>query len=104
MEETKKEELAIARRLRDGKYNLIDSNGKLLSEQWFEWIGCSFYYGFAIVKRDNGEYNLIDTKGKLFSDEWFRWVNFDEYDLAKVQRTNGEWAKIDKTGEIIVCK
>ena len=101
METTNKEELAIARRLSDGKYNLIDTNGKLLSEQWFEWIGCSFYYGFAIVRRAN-EYNLIDTKGKLLSNEWFRWVNFDDNDgLAVVQRTNGEWAKIDKNGKIV---
>ena len=136
---TKKDGLAIAKRISDSKYNLIGEDGKLLSDEWFDWIS-GFYDGFALVGRENHEHNymdkegkilseqwfkwldyfhngiarvqrfddlmnFIDTDGKIISDEWFRYVDyFDEYDLAVVQRTNGEQCKIDKTGEIIVCK
>ena len=93
-------ELTKVQRLSDGKCNYIDANGKIISEQWFEWIG-DFYDEFALVERENHEYNYIDTKGKLLSNEWFR-LAFDFKDgLAKVERTNGELCKIDKTGKIV---
>ena len=135
---TTKEELARVQRTKI-EYNLIDANGKQLSEQWFEWIG-SFYNGFALVGRENHQYNYIDTKGKILSSEWFKWLDyfhngiarvqrfddlmnfintdgkiissewfryvdyFDQYDLAVVERTNGELCKIDKNGKIVVSK
>ena len=136
METTKKEEFTRVQRVTDRKYNLITANGKLLSEQWFDWIG-DFYDGFALVGRENHEYNYIDKQGKILSSEWFKWLDyfhdgfarvqrfddtmnfitkdgkiisnewfryadyFDEYDLAVVERTNGEQAKIDKNGKIV---
>ena len=55
----------------------------------------------AIVKRvSDNKYNLITADGKLLSDEWFRYVDDFKDGFAKVQRTNGEWAKIDKNGKI----
>ena len=139
METTKKEEFTKVQRLSDGKCNLIDANGKQLSEQWFEWVG-DFYDDFALVGRENHEYNYIDKQGKILSGEWFKWLDFfkgdfarvqraddtmnfitkdgkiisnewfryadyfDEYDLAVVERTNGELCKIDKNGNIVVRK
>ena len=101
METTKKEELTKVQRLNDGKCNLIDANGKILSDKWFEWIG-DFYDEFALVERENNKYKNIDKQGKILSEEWFRYADyFDEYDLAEVYRTNGEWAKIDKNGKIV---
>ena len=103
MNATKKEELTKVQRLSDGKCNLIGENGKLLSEQWFEWIG-DFYDDFALVGRENHEYNYIDKQGKILSEEWFNY-GFDFNDgLALVERTNGESCKIDKNGKIVVSK
>ena len=139
MNATKKEGLAIVKRLSDNKYNFLDANGKILSDTWFEWVG-DFYDEFALVGRENHEYNYIDKQGKILSDEWFKWLDFfkddfarvqrfdnsmnflnkegkiisnewfkyvdyfDEYDLAVVERTNGEQCKIDKNGKIVVSK
>lgn len=86
------------------EYNYIDKQGNILSKDWFKWLNY-FYNGFARVQSFNDLMNFIDAKGKLLSNEWFKYVDyFDEYDLAVVQRTNGEWAKIDKTGKIVVRK
>ena len=86
------------------KYNYIDKNGKLLSNEWFKWLDL-FHEGFARVRRKDYLYNYIGANGKIISDEWFRYVDyFDEYDLAVVQRTNGEQCKIDKTGKIVVSE
>ena len=86
------------------EYNYIDKQGKLLSEEWFKWLDY-FHNGFARVQRFDDLMNFINTDGKIISDEWFRYVDyFDEYDLAVVQRTNGEQCKIDKTGKIVICK
>ena len=44
--------------------NFIDKNGKLLSEEWFEWAD-DFKDGFALVQRANGEQAKIDKTGKI---------------------------------------
>ena len=75
--------------------------GKLLSEQWFEWV-CNFYDEFARVQRSTDDlWNFINKQGKILSDEWFIDAYYLDDGFAKVKRTNGEWAKIDKTGKII---
>lgn len=84
----------------DELYNLIDKQGKILSEQWFEWV-CNFYDGFARVQRKDGKWNFIDKQGKFLSDEWFSDTYYLDDGFAKVQRTNGKWVKIDKTSNLI---
>ena len=51
----------------DELYNLIDKQGKILSDEWF----IDAYYlddGFAKVKRTNGEWCQIDKTGKLIKN------------------------------------
>ena len=48
----------------DGKYNYIDKQGKLLSEEWFV-RAFDFYDGFAGVERTNGEQAKIDKNGNI---------------------------------------
>ena len=87
----------------DKQYNHINKQGKLLSEQWYEWVGY-FYDGFARVRRTDGKYNYIGEDGKLLSKEWFILVYDFNNGFAEVKRTNGEWAKIGKNGKIVVSK
>ena len=56
---------------------------------------------FVIVQRGDKKYNFINKNGKILSDEWFIYVDMFNGGLVKVKRTNGEWAKIDKTGNLI---
>ena len=83
----------------DRKYNYINKQGKLLSEQWFEWAGI-FYTGFARVRREDYLYNFINTDGKILSKQWFFWADNFHDGLAEVGRTNGELCKIDKSGKL----
>ena len=102
MEETKKEEFTRVQRVTDRKYNLITANGKLLSDEWFEWVD-DFKAGLARVKRSTDKlWNFIGEDGKIISKEWFRYVDDFNDGFAKVQRTNGEQCKIDKQGKILV--
>ena len=86
----------------DELYNFINRQGKILSDEWFDWVD-DFQDGFATVQRTNDRlYNFINKDGKILSDEWFKWVgNSDEYDLAIVERTNGELCKITKNSIIV---
>ena len=84
----------------DTLYNFIDKDGKLLFNEWYEWVD-DFFEGFALIQREDKLYNLINTNGKIISNEWFEWVNCFEYGFADVERTNGEQAKIDKNGKIV---
>ena len=49
----------------DYKYNFIDTNGKLISDTWFDWVD-EFYNGYADVKLD-GKFFKIDKNGQRIS-------------------------------------
>lgn len=49
---------------KDGKWNFINKEGKILSDEWFYNV-YSFKDGFAKVQRTNGEWCNIDKSGKL---------------------------------------
>ena len=82
------------------QYNFIDKDGKILSEQWFEWIG-DFYDGFAVVKNEDYVYNFIDKKGKFLSEQWFeKAFDFNE-GFAVVEKPIGLRNYIDKDGKLL---
>ena len=82
------------------KYNFIDTQGKLVSQnQWFDWIG-KFYDGYAQVELNN-KYNFIDTQGKLVSqNQWFNYVGNFSDGYAKVE-LNSKWNFIDTQGRLV---
>ena len=82
------------------KYNFIDKQGKLLSEQWFDWAGI-FHDGFAKVQRGDDLYNFINKNGEIISSEWFKWLNDFHDGFAKVQRGDDEFNYIDKNGKLL---
>ena len=84
----------------EGQYNFINAQGKLLSEQWFEWAG-DFDDGLAVVKNEDYVYNFINRQGKFLSEQWYKWIG-DFYDeFALVERENHEFNYIDKQGKIV---
>ena len=84
----------------DELYNFIDEKGKLLSDEWFDWID-NFKEGFARVQRSDGQYNFIDANGKILSNEWFAWVDDFQEGFARVQRFDDLMNFIDTDGKII---
>ena len=68
------DENSIAKVRLNDKLNFIDTNGKLVSQQWFDDI-YNYTSSFYIVKLNN-KFNLIDKNGKLLSKHWFN--SFDE--------------------------
>lgn len=84
----------------DGLYNFINKDGKLLSDEWFEWVDY-FKEGFVRVQRNEDNlWNLIDKTGKILSDEWFGWCDNFSKGSAVVRRSIGDYYKIDKTGKL----
>ena len=84
----------------DELYNFIDTKGKILSEQWFDWID-NFNEGFARVQRSDELYNFIDKNGKLLSEQWFDWVDDFENGFARVQRSDDLMNFIGANGKIL---
>ena len=88
----------------DRKYNYIDKQGKLLSEQWFNWVGI-FHKGFARVRREDNLYNFITKQGKILSEKWFECVGEFYEGFAIVQKiTNSLYNFIDTKGRILSGK
>ena len=79
------------------KVNILRGR-KLLSDQWFDYIG-EFENGFAMVNL-NEKCNFINTEGHILSDQWFDGAyNFEE-GLAEV-RLNEKDNFIDTEGNIL---
>ena len=83
------------------QYNYIGEDGKLLSEQWFNWAGI-FHNGFARVRRGDNLYNFINKDGKILSEKWFEMVGDFCEGFAIVQKiTNSLYNFIDTKGRIL---
>lgn len=82
----------------DGKYNHIDMNGDLISDQW--WDNCyDFNNGYAKVWLKGKGCNHINTNGKLLSEQWWDWCG-DFYGGYATIRLNGKCNSIDTKGNI----
>ena len=84
----------------DDLMNFIDANGKIISDEWFDWVD-DFQEGFARLQRGDGQYNFIDKQGKLLSEQWFDWVDDFNEGFARVQRFDDLMNFIDENGKII---
>ena len=101
METTRKEKLAIVNRVIDDKYSLINANGKLLLDEWYDFVS-DFYGEVAVVVRCDGDFNFINKQGKLLSEQWFEWVDDFDDGFARVKRrTNKLWNFIRENGKFL---
>ena len=87
----------------DELWNLIDKDGKYLSDEWFEWAE-NFQEGFAVVHRGDYKYNFIDKYGKYLSDEWFDWAGKFFDGLAVVRREDNLYNLIGTNGNYLFDK
>ena len=82
----------------DRKFNFIDRNGNLVSNQWFDNVN-NFNEGLATVEL-NGKFNLIDENGKLLSNQWFDYVGNFRIGFAGVC-LNKKYNIIDRNGKLV---
>ena len=81
------------------KYNLINREGQLLSNQWFDYAD-DFWDGVATRVKLNNKYNFINIEGRLLSNQWFDYVgNFCE-GFASVY-LNNKWNFINREGQLL---
>ena len=83
------------------KWNLINTDGEILSDKWFDYV-YSFREGYAQVKL-NGKYNFINKNGEILSDKWFDFAYSFREGYGAVE-LNKEYNFINKNGEIISDK
>ena len=82
----------------NGKCNYINTEGRILSKQWFYSVW-SFFEGFAKVYL-NGKYNFINTDGQFLSKKWFDNVWYFSEGFAKVY-LNDKWNFINTEGQLL---
>ena len=80
------------------KFNFIDTEGQLLSQQWFEHA-YDFNKGFANVEL-NGKWNFINTEGQIVSKQWFDNVGDFNKGFANVE-LNGKRNFINTEGRLL---
>ena len=83
-------------------WNFINKDGKLLSDEWFEFdYVCHFQEGFAVIQRGDKLYNFIDKEGKYLSDKWFKDVYYFHDGVAIVKRGDGLFMHITSTKALL---
>ena len=82
----------------NGKYNFVNQEGELLSDQWFG-SAHDFRDGFATVLL-NRKCNFINQEGRLLSDQWFDSV-YDFNNGFAVVELNEKYNVINQEGKII---
>lgn len=82
----------------NGKYGVINSNGKWTIEPKFDSIN-SFYNGFADTYK-NGKQGLINTKGELIVECKFDFIGLVENDRVLVRDKN-QYNFVDLNGNLI---
>ena len=85
----------------NGKCNFISTEGRILSNQWFDNMRI-FSEGFAGV-RLNGKWNFINTEGQLLSKQWFDWA-YDFNEGFAIVRLNGKRYNLDKEGNLTLAE
>ena len=101
METAQKEGLTIVKRVSDEKYNLITADGKLLLDEWYDFVS-DFYGEVAVVVRGDGDFNFINKQGKILSEQWFEFVDDFKAGFARVKRSTDKlWNFIGEDGKII---
>jgi len=82
---------------KDGKVNFVDSEGHLVSREWFD--ACNdFEDGLAVVSRD-GKRNFLKTNGELLLQTWVNRAGDFIAGRAPVI-INGERHEVDRDGNL----
>jgi len=92
----------VAKVILNDKYNYISTQGKLISDTWFDeaW---NFSEGFGSVmlkNKDKYKYNYINSQGKLLSDMWFD-VNWEFSDGFGLVWLNNKCNYIGTNGKLL---
>ena len=82
----------------NGKRNFINTEGQLLSQQWFDQTG-DFKDGFVRVLL-NGKWNFVNTEGQLLIREGFEFVWCFSCGFAKV-RLDDEYNFVNTEGRLL---
>ena len=94
----------IAKVSLNSKWNFINENGKLLSNQWFDKV-YDFYNGFGLIYL-NHKYNFIKPNGEILykSDDFGEWFDsvtlIDDCGFSKV-KYNDRYNFLTTDGEIL---
>ncbi len=87
------------------KFNFIYTNGKLLSETWFdeydERVVPKFFDGYAKIYIKNLGFNIIGRDGKIFSKIWFDKMNMANTHIVYVE-TDGRGDMMRYDGTLLV--
>ena len=80
------------------RWNFINTNGELISDQWFDYVD-DFKGGYAPVWLNN-KVNYINSNRNLISDQWYDDVGRFNDGYASV-RLGGKYNFINTNGELI---
>ena len=87
---------------KNGRYNLINSDGDFLSDKWFDYVYDYFEDSYVKVEL-NQKYNFINKNGEYLFDKWFDNVSYFEDGYVKV-KLNDKYNFINKNGEYLSDK
>jgi len=98
--ETGRDNLLMAQR-NDGKYNFIDTAGKVQFTDWFDMMNIADSNYVLIAK--NGKYNYINMDNVYMSKTWYAsMLYYKNYNLVKVKNDDNLYNVINLQGELLL--
>ena len=87
----------------NGKYNIINKNGEILSDKWFDAILNSIFKDGYQVKL-NDKYNIINKNGEYLFDKWFDSIFNSIIKDGYQVKLNDKYNIINNNGEYLFDK
>ena len=82
------------------KVNLLNANGQIIFNQWYDSIGY-FKNGFARVDiRGKGD-NFINAEGKYLFNQWYHWVGEFYEGFARIMIKDKNWNFINREEQFL---
>jgi len=92
-------EFGLAKVRLNNQWNLINQEGKLISDIWFDFVSPFNEFGLLYV-RTNNEYNLLNKEGKLIFNKWFDYSLL--FEKIKSVTNNGLMIKYDNNNYKVI--
>ena len=87
------------------KYNVINTDGDYLFDNWFDYIGEKLNEGNYVIVKSKNKFNFININGnnEYLLDKWFDWIsNFDDESGFAAVEENKKGNYINSKGEYLL--
>jgi hypothetical protein len=84
-------------------YGFKNTDGKIIVQPKYDWVGCRFYNGFTLVQQD-GKNGVMDNKGNVVIPLKYNSIDISNYATEEIISVSidNKYGYIDKKGNVVI--